>query len=113
MPDAFLLSGRPTLARLSIAEVRVATMPDTSAEPREASLLRLTNVRIHLDQEVSVLDALDARLNLRPVPPPPASLQDLVRSGRRRLAEARQQESRDWLRQRVEAVSNLRDVLER
>jgi hypothetical protein len=113
MIDALRLIGRTSIARFDLAQSIVATTPDDARDAKTTALAKIADVRSHLELSVTVIDAIDRRIALRPTPPPPVTLQDLVRSGRRRLAEERQRGSRRWVEERTVAVNRLQTVLER
>jgi hypothetical protein len=111
--DVLRLAGRSGIARFEIAQSIVAATPDDTRDARTTALTKIADVRQRLETSMVVINAIDERLILRPAPPPPVTLQDLVRSGRRRLAEERQRGARGWLEVRTTTVERLRDVLER
>lgn len=111
MPDLHALANRPQLARLRIAELRVASVPD-GADAAADARLRLARVREVLAVEREILEAVDLRGKLRPAIPPPQSLQDLVRAGRRRLERERTGAARDWHARRLAAAVDLEAGLE-
>jgi hypothetical protein len=112
MINSLRLLGRASIARFDLAESVVAATPDDTGDARTGALTKLGDMQQHLSISLSVIGALDQRLRLRPFPLPPVTLQDLVRSGRRRLADERQRGSRRWIEGRNLAVERLRTFLE-
>lgn len=113
MIDALRLIGRTSITRFDLAQSIVATTPDDARDAKTTALSKIADVQSRLSVSLTVIEAIDERIRLRPVPPPPVTLQDLVRSGRRRLAEERQRGSRRWVEERTQAVERLKTVLER
>jgi hypothetical protein len=111
MPDIHLLANRSALARIRIAETTVASAPDGDDAVADTRV-RLDRITRVLDVDLQVISAIDIRGTLRPPVPPPQTLQDLVRSGRRRLERERQGVARDWHAQRLAAVTGVRKGLD-
>jgi hypothetical protein len=114
MPDVFALSGRPALARMRTPEIAVV-VTDDGPDAKASALGRLLAVEGTLAIHLGVIDALDGRIKLRrplPIPAPTESLQSLVRRGRRRLERERQGGARALHDIRLNAVTQLRVVLE-
>lgn len=111
MANLHLLADRPAMARLHEVESLIASSTDGSDAVSDA-LRRLTLVDGALSHELAVIDAIDVRLRRRPPVPPPASLQELVRAGRRRLERERLGRRRTWHADRLAAVGRLRDALQ-
>ncbi len=111
MPDVFALSAVPSLARLRVAEVAVATANDDS-DARVSSIRKLTVFDRSLDVERRVIDALDLRIKGRLPVPPQETTQNLVRRARRRLEQERLGAWRGSNEFRAVTVTRLRAVLE-
>jgi hypothetical protein len=111
MANLHLLANRPALARLTNVDSLIAASTDGSDAAGDA-LRRLDLLGGALTQERAVIDAIDVRILRRPPVPPPATLQDLVRSGRRRLERERLGRRRTWHADRLAAVGRLRAALE-
>lgn len=111
MPDIHLLANRTSLTRLRIAEHVVATASDgdDAAADARARAARLTRV---LDVELDIINAVDLRVNARPVVPAPVTLQDLVRSGRRRIERERVGAARDRHTRLVTLNAQLKQALD-
>jgi hypothetical protein len=112
MIDPLRLMGLPSIARFDLAESVVAVTPDDSRDGKTTALAKIADLQIHLSASQAVIDAIDKRISLFPVPPPPVTLQDLVRSGRRRLSDERQRGARTWVSVRTQAATRLQSVLE-
>jgi hypothetical protein len=112
MIDAIRLIGKKSIARFDLAESIVATTPDDTRDASATALTKIADMKSRLTVSLTIIEAIDERIRIRPVPPPPATLQDLVRSGRRRLAEERQRGARRWVEERVSAVDRLKSLLE-
>jgi hypothetical protein len=111
MPDVFALNAVPSLVRQRIPEIAIATAnDDDDARAGTLGKLAIADVRLTIDR--AVLDALDARLSTRPLPPPQETVQNLLRRARRRLAQERLGAARTYLDIRHGAVLTLRGVLE-
>jgi hypothetical protein len=95
-------------------ELEVGVAGDAT-DPKAEALNRLTTYKSNLDVSLSVIDAIEGRIKLRPpIPTPPTqeSLQNLVRRGRRRLERERQSAARGLHDTRLDVVTKLRTVLE-
>jgi hypothetical protein len=110
MANLHLLANRPSTARYSDVERLVASSTD-GADARVEVLSRLDRLSGALGNELAVIEALDFRAARRPPVPPPQTLQDLVRSGRRRLEQERIGRRQIWRADRVFAVDRLRGAL--
>lgn len=111
MPNVFALDNRLALPTFDRPEALIAVAPD-GEDAVSAATSRLTLIRAHLTTSRLELEALDARLVLRPAQPAPRTLQELAREARRRLAEERQQAARGQLEVRRVAVDRLAAALE-
>lgn len=112
MPDPFALSGRVALQRTALPEVTLSTTPD-APDAKAAALENLAATRAKLDVDAAVLKAMGVRISrLPPVPAVPATLQDLVRAARRRLASERQRDVGAWVDTRVQLATRLVQNLE-
>lgn len=111
MANLHLLANRPAMVRLSNVDSLVTASTDGSDAASDA-LHRLKLLSGALVLELAVIDAIDIRIQRRPPVPPPTSLQDLVRSGRRRLERERLGRRRTWHADRLAAVGRLRAALE-
>ena len=112
MPDFHLLANRTSLLRLRFAEGRIVTAAD-GADVVADTRAQVDRQHRVLDVELQVIEALDIRIRQRPPVPPPQTLQDLVRAGRRRLERERQGGARDWHGVRLALAGTLRRGLER
>lgn len=112
MPDLHLLANRTALARIRFPEHRIGAVPD-GADGVADTRRQLDGQARALTVEVQVIEALDVRIKVRPPVPAPQTLQDLVRSGRRRLETERQGAARDWHRVRLALATQLREGLDR
>jgi hypothetical protein len=111
MPDVFALSAVPSLARLRVAEVAVATADD-DGDARVSSIRRLAVFDRSLGVERRVIDALDIRIKERRPVPAKETTQNLVRRARRRLEQERLGAWRGSNELRTVTVTRLRAVLE-
>jgi hypothetical protein len=111
MPDVFTLNAAPSLARLRVAEVAIATANDDD-DARAGTLAKLGLFGNRLGVERGVIDALDLRLRLRPPLPVLETTQNLVRRARRRLEQERLGVARAQNDVRRLAVTRLQAVLE-
>lgn len=111
MPDVFALSALPSLARLRVSEVAIATANDDD-DARAGTLAKLAVVdrRVALDR--AVIDALEIRIQGRLPVPNIESTQNLVRRARRRLEQERLGAARTHHDVRSVTVTRLRAVLE-
>ncbi|KAB2910288.1 MAG: hypothetical protein F9K40_02975 [Kofleriaceae bacterium] len=111
MANLHLLANRPAMTRLTSVDSLIAASTDGSDAVAD-SLRRLNLLGGALAHELAVIVATDVRIQRRPPVPPPATLQDLVRSGRRRLERERLGRRRTWHADRMAAVGRLRAALE-
>jgi hypothetical protein len=112
MPNVFALNGRASLQRYDRAEPLISVTPDGENSTKE-TLAHLSVTEARLSSELLIIKALDLRIQSRPPVPAPVTLQELVRSARRRLAHERQKDSRHWLELRTGVLTQLKRVLER
>ena len=111
MPATHTLANRTSLTRLRIAEHVVASAPDGDDAVGDA-LTRAAGLTRVLEIELAVIDAVDLRANARPVVPAPVTLQDLVRSGRRRIERERVGAARDRHTKLATLNDQLKQALE-
>jgi hypothetical protein len=111
MADLHLFANRPSLVRLQNVETLVAASTD-GGNARAETLGRLGLLDQALTGERDVIEAMGVRIGRRPPVPTPTTLQDLVRSGRRRLERERLGRQRTWASDRAGAVLRLRRALQ-
>jgi hypothetical protein len=112
MANFIQLLGLPTVRRMESPELLAAVAQNTDGDPAPVAIAQAQNSALRLQTNLNVIDALGARIRLYPPLPAPQTLQDLVRSGRKRLLDERQTSDRSAIVSRQTAVSTVLTVLQ-
>jgi len=84
---------------------------DTTQPAKNDAIAQATDASTRLQFNLDVIDAVGFRLRLWPPIPAPLTLQDLVRAGRLKLGDLRQQGNRTYFTARQSAVATLLTAL--
>lgn len=106
-----LFGAKTTLRTYATAEAALSVSPTLVAPTKAAVHAHLGTVLTAVETLTAVVVEVAADADARPVPPAPATLQELVAAGRARLIKERSRAELDRARAAVTHVTRLRELL--